>query len=69
MKLTDLDGRPITTQRQFHCRCDKCKAIRPPIYNHPKAKNLSWSGKLWQANYGEPQRDFVKRVKDWHRVR
>lgn len=60
MAIRDADGRLITTQRQFHCHCERCRASLSPM-----AKRLKM-GKLWQAGYGELQKDFRKRVRDWH---
>jgi hypothetical protein len=66
--LRDSEGRLLRTQRQFRCRCDLCKSVRPPVYNHPRARNLPWHGKLWQARYFEPQAEFLRRVREWHRT-
>lgn len=47
-----------TNQRYFRCRCEKCINSVGPL-----TKKL---GKVWQGNYGESQKDFRKRVRDWH---
>ena len=45
--------------RQLHCRCDRCRAQLGPISRR--------IGKLWQAQYGESNKNFRKRYLEAHK--
>lgn len=54
------NGKPKRLRRiGSRCMCAKCLASVGPL-----TKRI---GKMWQARYGESQRDFRNRFNAWHR--